>query len=66
MLAAFALLVVGGCGTTEIKNLNDVGLVKGVPNGTLESGYGDGKGDSVGGGGAAPAISMKAPGEAGQ
>jgi hypothetical protein len=44
-----------GCRTSEIKNENWAGLSDGTPTGTVQSGYGDGKGDSVGGGGAAPA-----------
>ena len=53
-LAALASLLLVGC-TSEIKNENALGLSDGTPTGTIQSGYGDGKGDSVGGGGAAPA-----------
>jgi hypothetical protein len=54
-LAALASLLLVGCATSEIKNTNPIGLSDGTPTATVESGYGDGKGDSVGGGGAAPA-----------
>lgn len=56
-LVLFVLaLLAGGCRTSEIKEGNDLGLGKDVPTGTTEMGYGDGKGDSVGGGGAAPTL----------
>jgi hypothetical protein len=55
LLAALALLL-AGCRTSEIKNENDMGLAADVPTGTKASGYGDERGDSVGSGGAAPAL----------
>lgn len=65
-LVACALLALAGCGTSEVKNTNDIGLVNDVPAGTIQSGYGDGKGDSIGGGGAAPAHDAKADESAAQ
>jgi hypothetical protein len=56
VLLAFVALLAIGCKTGEVKNTNDVGLAAGVPTGSLQSNYGDGKGDSVGGGGAAAPI----------
>lgn len=53
--AAISVLILAGCQTSEIKNTDSIGLADGTPTGTTQSGYGDGKGDSVGGGGAAPA-----------
>lgn len=55
-LAALASLVLVGCKTNEIKNQNAIGLAEGVPTGSVKSGYGDGHGDSIGSGGAAPAL----------
>ncbi|HWA83811.1 MAG TPA: hypothetical protein VG820_10275 [Fimbriimonadaceae bacterium] len=60
-LAALASLLLFGCKTNEIKNQTtigdaSIGLQDDVPTGSVQSGYGDGKGDSVGGGGAAPAL----------
>jgi hypothetical protein len=54
-LVAIVSLMLAGCTTSEVKNGNAIGLVDDVPTGTHQSGYGDGKGDSIGGGGAAPA-----------
>lgn len=59
-LAALLGLLLVGCRTSEIKNEVPVGLADDVPTGTVQSGYGDGKGDSVGGGGAAPTVDWKA------
>lgn len=56
---ALASLILVGCKTSEIKNQTDwpaPGLSEGVPTGSVKSGYGDGHGDSVGGGGAGPAL----------
>jgi hypothetical protein len=54
-LAALLCLLLVGCRTSEDKDTNSIGLSDGTPTGTIQSGYGDGKGDSIGGGGAAPA-----------
>ena len=59
VLVALISVLLAGCATSEVKQTNAVGLVSGTPNGTIQSGYGDGKGDSVGGGGAAPATDWK-------
>ena len=55
LLCLVSLLVIG-CQTSEIKNNDSLGLVDGGPTGTAQSGYGDGHGDSVGGGGASKPI----------
>ncbi len=61
-IAAISCIVVCGCfPTSEIKNLDSMGLNKDIPTGTVQSGYGDGKGDSIGGGGAAPAADITKP-----
>jgi len=60
VLAALASAVLFGCRTSEVKN-NDAaipGLMSDVPTGTVQSHYGTGRGDSVGGGGAAPALDL--------
>lgn len=57
-LATVSVLALIGCSgpaTSEIKNTDQIGLAEGVPTGTTQSGYGDGKGDSVGSGGAGAA-----------
>jgi hypothetical protein len=59
LLIALSGLLLAGCKTSEIKNETDYplpGLSENVPTATAQSGYGDGKGDSVGGGGGAPAL----------
>lgn len=56
LLFASIALTLAGCPTSEVKNGNRIGLVDDVPTGSVQSHYGDGKGDSVGGGGAAPAL----------
>ncbi|MFI5386126.1 MAG: hypothetical protein ACHQ50_08400 [Fimbriimonadales bacterium] len=58
VLVALVSLLVAGCRTSEIKNGNDLGLANDVPTGTVQSGYGSGHGDSIGGGGAAPALDV--------
>jgi hypothetical protein len=55
-IIAIAALTLAGCKTSEIKNETPIGLADDVPTGSVQSGYGDGKGDSIGGGGAAPAL----------
>jgi hypothetical protein len=63
-LAAFSVFVVlAGCETSEIKNTNDIGLAKDVPSGSISTGYGDGRGDSIGGGGAAAPLDPNRPAE---
>ncbi|HVT11968.1 MAG TPA: hypothetical protein VHE55_06850 [Fimbriimonadaceae bacterium] len=63
-LAALMSLFLFGCRTSEIKNQvavggQTIGLQDDVPAGSVQSGYGDGKGDSVGGGGASPALNIE-------
>ena len=58
LLFAVTSLLLCGCRTSEVKGGNWTGLIDDVPTGSTQAHYGDGKGDAVGGGGAAPAIDV--------
>jgi hypothetical protein len=56
LLLIVVAVILAGCTTGEVKNTNDFGLSNGTPSGTSQSQYGSGRGDSIGGGGAAPPL----------
>jgi hypothetical protein len=64
-LTALCVAALIGCRTSETKNTNDIGLAENVPTGTLKSDYGDGRGDSVGTGGAALPLELRKDSEQG-
>lgn len=64
LLLAALLAGIAGCRTSEIKDEQTwpvPGMVKYGPSGTVRTGYGDGRGDSVGGGGAGKPINVEDP-----
>ena len=58
VLVALVCVFLAGCRTSEEKNEMALppGLSEDVPSGSVQSHYGTGHGDSIGGGGAAPAL----------
>ncbi len=65
MLAALVSLALVGCQTSEVKNELPGGLSDDIPAGSVQSHYGSGHGDSIGGGGAGAPIDAEHPASTG-